>query len=101
MATDYLIWSHEHGAWWKPARWGYTHDVTKAGRYSESEAQGICDNANWSWLRGNIPPHGDLPAEVMIAVPVEGESGEEIMRRVAAVTAVEKADRDTALGAAR
>ena len=30
----YLIWTHEHGMWWKPERMGYTTEVEEAGRYS-------------------------------------------------------------------
>lgn len=41
----FLIWSNEHGAWWGPDRCGYVRSLGKAGRYSESEALGICANA--------------------------------------------------------
>lgn len=42
MKTDrYLIWSHEHNAWWGPNQSGYTTDVEQAGRYSFDEAAEI------------------------------------------------------------
>ena len=41
-ADDYLIWSHEHGAWWRHARRGYTRNMAEAGRYSHREAIEIC-----------------------------------------------------------
>lgn len=45
MADDYLIWSHEHGAWWGPHRCGYVPRVSEAGRYSHAEALDICARA--------------------------------------------------------
>lgn len=42
MKTDrYMIWSHEHGAWWMPNSSGYTSDAAQAGRYSYDEAAEI------------------------------------------------------------
>ena len=41
----YLIWSHEHGRWWGPARRGYVRKVSQAGRYSRVEALNICAKA--------------------------------------------------------
>lgn len=38
----YLIWSHEHAAWWGPASNGYTRAVTQAGRYTYDDAMDIC-----------------------------------------------------------
>lgn len=34
----YLVWSHEHGAWWRPNGRGYTTDINRAGRYTREEA---------------------------------------------------------------
>jgi hypothetical protein len=42
----YLIWSFERGAWWRPARMGYTKELTEAGRYSPREAREIVLEAN-------------------------------------------------------
>jgi hypothetical protein len=46
MADEYLIWSEEHGAWWRPCSAGYTPSMAKAGRYSHKDAQAIVDSAN-------------------------------------------------------
>jgi len=44
--TDWVIWSEEHGAWWKADSNGYTHSLVQAGRYSEENAKRIEENAN-------------------------------------------------------
>lgn len=43
---NYLIWSIEHDAWWKPGWHGYTSDINEAGMYSKDEAERIVKNAN-------------------------------------------------------
>lgn len=58
-APQWLIWSHEHSAWWRPNRLGYTGDVAQAGRYTKEDAQQICDKAAFGWRSG-------LPPEVMV-----------------------------------
>ena len=45
-STPCLIWSEEHGAWWKPGRMGYTRSIRDAGRYSLAEAMEIVSSAN-------------------------------------------------------
>lgn len=35
---DYLIWSNEHRAWWRPNAHGYTVHIEQAGRYTRDEA---------------------------------------------------------------
>ena len=42
---DFLIWSIEHRLWWARDREGYVRELSKAGRYSRSEAQDICASA--------------------------------------------------------
>src|SRR5690242_12121938 len=42
LREHYLIWSNEHGAWWRPNAAGYTIQLEKAGRYSRSEALKHC-----------------------------------------------------------
>lgn len=34
----YVIWSHEHRAWWRPDHLGYTTELREAGRYAGTEA---------------------------------------------------------------
>lgn len=41
----YMVWSHEHGAWWRARRCGYTKDVQQAGTYTRAEALDICVSA--------------------------------------------------------
>ena len=43
---NYVIWSIEHDAWWRPAKWGYTTVLAEAGVYSEAEARQIVQRAN-------------------------------------------------------
>jgi hypothetical protein len=42
MTDTYLIWSHEHGAWWGPGECGYVRPLSKAGRYTHADALRIC-----------------------------------------------------------
>lgn len=46
MTADYVIWSYEHRAWWRPGGWGYTLELAEAGRYSKAEADRIVADAN-------------------------------------------------------
>lgn len=63
---SYLIYSHEHRAWWKPGRRGYTINLFETGIYPGDEAERICADACYGWLHGEKPRYGDLPAEVMV-----------------------------------
>lgn len=42
----FLVWSNEHGSWWRPGHMGYTRIIAQAGRYSRIEAECICHYAN-------------------------------------------------------
>jgi hypothetical protein len=42
----WVVWSFEHAGWWRPGRWGYTHQLGEAGWYSELEAKAIEAEAN-------------------------------------------------------
>lgn len=55
-ARDYLIWSHEHGAWWTAGH-GYARRLSEAGRYARTEAMRICANA----IPGTANRIGALP----------------------------------------
>lgn len=46
VAQRFLIWSHEHHAWWAPGGNGYTFSREDAGRYSQEEAFDIVRSAN-------------------------------------------------------
>jgi hypothetical protein len=46
-AAVWLVWSDEHGGWWRPNRQGYTRKIAEAGRYSESAVDTICREANY------------------------------------------------------
>lgn len=47
MVDKWLIWSHEHTAFWRPNHMGYTCEVSEAGRYSFKEAFKIVKGANY------------------------------------------------------
>ena len=69
LSRDWLIWSNEHGAWWRPDSAGYTNKVESAGRYSEAEAKAICRN-------GGSPRSGSRnkgPYEVAVLSPEASE----------------------------
>ena len=53
--SQYVIWSHEHDAWWGPDRCGYTRELEKAGRYTGEEAGEI-----------TVPA---IPCGIEVAVP--------------------------------
>lgn len=58
VAQDiYLIWSHEHAAWWGPGGCGYTRRVSEAGRYSHGQALDLCERA----LPGTSTRLGAIP----------------------------------------
>jgi hypothetical protein len=62
----YLIWSNEHGAWWKPGSMGYTRSLREAGRYNYHQAADIVARAS---VNGMLRlENGEFP-EVMIAEP--------------------------------
>ena len=42
----YVIWSYEHGSWWRPHSRGYTVDIKQAGLYTKKVAREICESAN-------------------------------------------------------
>lgn len=45
--TEFLIWSEEHGRWWKPSWRGYTDLIAEAGRYDAAAAAEIMASANF------------------------------------------------------
>ena len=67
--ADYLIWSNEHGAWWRNAGRGYTLDVALAGLYPRDEAINICVQARGGWVEGKAPP--EIPVAFFDAREIE------------------------------
>ena len=53
----YLVWSHEHAAWWAPALGGYTKSLTAARVFSRHEALLVCTEA----MPGAARKMGTLP----------------------------------------
>lgn len=41
----FLIWSNQHGMWWRPGKSGYTQVIEEAGRYPRAEAEKIVASA--------------------------------------------------------
>lgn len=72
---NYLIWSNEHGRWWKPGRMGCTAIIGEAGRYSREEAEQICTEANQ--YRAEVA----APNEVMVLAPEAETHAEQEYRR--------------------
>lgn len=77
LNTKWLIWSIEHGAWWRPGEEGYTLHRENAGEYSYERAVSIVQGANIG--------EKDVPNEAMILVQGEGhivgQASEEIHKR--------------------
>jgi len=51
----YVVWSHEHAAWWAPGRCGYTPALADAGLYTREQAIGIARDAGAPWMIGKAP----------------------------------------------
>lgn len=45
MSDTFLIWSNQHGMWWRPSERGYTPHIEEAGRYPRVVADAIINNA--------------------------------------------------------
>lgn len=46
-APVWLVWSNEHGRWWRPGQRGYTPLLEQAGRYPRRVADMIVRDANF------------------------------------------------------
>lgn len=65
MERPWLVWSNEHGAFWRPNESGYTARIEEAGRYSKAQAEAICKDASpraWSTSPNDVPPEICMPA---------------------------------------
>lgn len=65
---QWMIWSNEHGAWWRPFSAGYTLKIADAGLYSYDEAKSICFPPSFRGIKRWPPP------EIMVA-----EYGDELI----------------------
>lgn len=62
-AEIWLVWSHEHNAWWRPNCAGYTLHIAAAGRYTKTKADEICQSRSPSRFAD------DPPREVAVIAP--------------------------------
>lgn len=69
---EYLIWSEEHGAWWRPARCGYTRSMKEAGRYSLKDAEEVTIAANLGETFCEVPVRVSLAIQHACAMPSGG-----------------------------
>jgi len=64
--TEFLIWSEEHMAWWRPGGLGYTGFMRDAGRFSKEKAESICREANFDQNFNECPvPLTSVMAQAM------------------------------------
>lgn len=85
--SDYLIWSNEHVAWWRPDGCAYTVSIEHAGRYSREQAMKICKGANYGFMQDTTNPN-EIPVleadalETMRAKPYKRIVGQRQIKRV-------------------
>lgn len=60
---NYLIWSNEHKAWWRPVECGYTQSKEEADLYSLKRATEICLSANRHLGDDRIPHEAIVPID--------------------------------------
>jgi hypothetical protein len=80
--SAFLIWSNEHGMWWRDNESGYTQHIDEAGRYDRADADRIVADATadgrvatWREDPRNGRGYREL-SEVIVAAPesLEAES---------------------------
>jgi hypothetical protein len=73
--SEFLIWSNEHGMWWRDNESGYTQHIDEAGRYDRADAERIVAKAT---LDGQLSMQREDPrngrryeefSEVIVAAP--------------------------------
>lgn len=62
----WVLWSNDHGAFWRENACGYTQDVSKAGRFSREFAEAVVAS---DCKRSSSTLPRDVPAEVMLPAP--------------------------------
>lgn len=71
---DYLIWSTQHRAWWRPEAAGYSVSIEGAGLYTRAEAIEIAATLRDGWSMGRVVPDeiavalADIPEHIRAAV---------------------------------
>lgn len=81
MGDMVLIWSMEHGAWWRPDSCGYTANLLEAGLYARAKAQAIVDGSHGRNERIVEVPRVQWPAGSLGAALDEShEAGLEFMQ---------------------
>lgn len=85
FAGLYVVWSNEHGAWWRANSAGYCTELLGAGLYTKEEAEAICARAangrekcylaaeKWRALVGLRSP-GTVFDRVLATLPTGGVS---------------------------
>ena len=67
-AARYVIFGHEHQAFWGPGRSGYVQDLAQAGRYSRADGIDICRNAIPGQSKaGMVPPEMPIAVADLVA----------------------------------
>lgn len=69
---EYLIWSEEHGAWWRPGGHGYTSSLAQAGRFTEAKAREISASANGGGTFCEVPVRYSLAMVEACKMPSGG-----------------------------
>ena len=75
--TKWIIWSIEHGCWWRANSQGYCAEFSGAGVYSYEQALEIVTGANYSLTLTKPKKHDrylNTPHEAMILVTPELEA---------------------------
>jgi len=76
----YLIWSNQHGMWWRPDEAGYTRTLEEAGRYSRADAERIVNAATVNGQLTHRQAHAvtgvlyDMVDEWMVLAPESTEA---------------------------
>lgn len=73
QAPDYLVWSNQHRAWWRPEAAGYSVSIEGAGLYTRAEAIEIAATSRDGWSMGRVPDEiavslADIPEHIRAAV---------------------------------